>query len=95
MSSMTSTRTVRASVSGRVQGVAYRMSLMREATSLGLAGWVRNSPDGRVLFLASGPPESVAALLEWARRGPAYARVDVLETVEVDEQPPATFEIRY
>ena len=92
---MGSTRTVRGSVSGRVQGVAYRMSLMQQATALGLAGWVRNSPDGRVLFLASGAPESVRALLDWARRGPAFARVDALEVEDVDEQPPATFEIRY
>ena len=92
---MGSTRTVRGSVSGRVQGVAYRISLLREATSLGLVGWVRNSPDGRVLFLASGAPGSVEALLDWAWRGPALARVDAVEVEDVDEQPPATFEIRY
>ena len=92
---MGSARTVRGSVSGRVQGVAYRISLLREATALGLTGWVRNSPDGRVLFLASGAPESVRALLDWARRGPALARVDALEVEDVDEQPPTTFEVRF
>ena len=92
---MGSARTVRGSVSGRVQGVAYRMSLLREATALGLTGWVRNSPDGRVLFLASGAPESVGALLDWARRGPALARVDELDVEDVDEQAPATFEVRF
>ena len=63
--------------------------------ALGLTGWVRNSPDGRVLFLASGAPESVGALLDWARRGPALARVDALEVEDVHEQPPATFEVRF
>ena len=92
---MGSTRTVRGSVSGRVQGVAFRFSLLREAQDLGLTGWVRNTPDGRVLFLASGAPESVDALLDWARRGPPLARVDALEVADVDEDPPATFEVRY
>ena len=92
---MDSTRMVRGSVSGRVQGVAYRMSLLREARALGLAGWVRNSPDGRVLFLASGTSKSIDALLKWARRGPALARVDALDVEDADEAPPATFEVRF
>ena len=92
---MASTRTVRGSVSGRVQGVAFRFSLSREAQGLGLTGWVRNTPDGRVVFLASGAPESVKALLDWARRGPPLARVDALQVEDTDEPPPATFEVRY
>lgn len=92
---MEAIRTVRGSVSGRVQGVAYRMSLLREATALGLTGWVRNSPDGRVLFLACGKPDSVTVLLDWARRGPASARVDALTVEDVDEEVPLTFEVRY
>ena len=92
---MSSTRTVRGSVSGRVQGVAYRISLVREANALNLTGWVRNSPDGRVLFLASGAPDSVEALLEWARHGPALARVATLDMQDVEETPPATFEVRF
>ena len=71
------------------------MSLLREATALGLSGWVRNSPDGRVLFLASGTSNSVTALLDWARHGPALARVDALTVEDVDEEPPATFEVRF
>lgn len=92
---MDSTRTVRGSVSGRVQGVAFRFSLMREAQDLGLTGWVRNTRDGRVLFLASGAPKSVDALLDWARRGPPLARVDALTVADVDEEPPAGFQVRY
>lgn len=68
---------------------------MREATALGLAGWVRNSPDGRVLFLASGPSDAVGALLKWARRGPSLARVDAFTVEDVDEAPPASFEVRF
>ena len=69
--------------------------MLREATALGLSGWIGNSPDGRVLFLASGAPESVGALLDWARRGPALARADALAVEDVDEQAPATFEMRF
>lgn len=80
------TRRVRAIVSGRVQGVAYRFSAQDEADRLGLAGWVRNLPDGRVEVVAQGPPEKVQALVEWCRRGPPLARVT---SVEVEDLEPA------
>ncbi len=79
------TRTVRAIVSGRVQGVAFRFSTQDEAESLGLVGWVRNLPDGRVEVLAQGPPEKVEALIQWCWRGPPLARVT---SVEVEELAP-------
>ena len=71
------------------------MSLLREAMALGLTGWVRNTADGRVVFLASGAPESVAALLDWARHGPPHAKVDALHVEDVQELPPGGFEVRY
>ena len=62
-------------VSGKVQGVFYRQSTLEEATRLGLAGWVRNLPDGRVEAVAEGPREALDALLAWCRRGPPAAHV--------------------
>lgn len=61
---------------GRVQGVGYRWALCAEAQRLGLVGWVRNRQDGTVETLVSGAAEAVEALVVWARRGPAMARVE-------------------
>lgn len=76
---------VRVLVSGRVQGVWYRETCRREAERLGVAGWVRNRPDGRVEIEAEGPRPAVDALVGWARRGPPRAVVDtlVVEDLEV------------
>lgn len=70
-----------------MQGVAYRASFQRQASALGLAGWVRNCPDGTVEFLVQGEPGPVEELLAWARRGPALARVTELEVRDVDGHP--------
>ncbi|HEY3110785.1 MAG TPA: acylphosphatase [Chloroflexota bacterium] len=62
-------------ISGLVQGVGFRLATQREASRLGLAGWVRNLPDGRVEAVAEGSDESIERLVDWCRRGPAGARV--------------------
>jgi acylphosphatase len=67
-----------------VQGIGFRDALRSEALRLGVTGWVRNLTDGSVEALAQGDPAAVAALLEWARRGPPAARVE-----RVERGPPA------
>jgi acylphosphatase len=62
-------------VSGRVQGVWFRDACRREAEAQGLAGWVRNRPDGKVEAAFEGPSEAVAALVTWCATGPPRARV--------------------
>lgn len=66
-------------VSGRVQGVSYRANAAAMAQRLGLAGWVRNLPDGRVELLAQGDEKSLRSLLAWAHQGPVMARVEHVE----------------
>ncbi len=66
-------------VSGIVQGVFYRQSAVFEAGRLGLAGWVRNLPDGRVEAVAEGRREDVESFVAWCRRGPPAAEVSAVE----------------
>jgi acylphosphatase len=72
-------------VSGQVQGVFFRDTCRREAARRGVAGWVRNCPDGTVEAVFEGPEDAVSAMVVWARRGPAHAVVD--DVRETEEQP--------
>jgi acylphosphatase len=71
-------------VSGRVQGVGFRVACAREAGAAGLAGRVRNLPDGRVEAVFEGPASQVDALVAWCRRGPRGA---VVRDVRVSKEP--------
>jgi acylphosphatase len=63
-------------ISGAVQGVFFRATCAREAARHGVAGWVRNLPDGSVEAVIEGHAEAVEAMTAWCRRGPDGARVD-------------------
>ena len=76
---MSDRRRVRVVVRGRVQGVAFRAYTADEARRAGVAGWVRNRPDGAVEAAFEGTRGAVDALLAFVRRGPRAARVEVLE----------------
>lgn len=84
-------RRVRAIVSGRVQGVAFRATTAEQATQLGVVGWVMNRSDGSVEIEAEGAPEQVAALLAWCEQGPPHARVS---RFVVEELTPAAPHVR-
>jgi acylphosphatase len=94
---LTRKRQVRMLISGRVQGVCFRAYTREEACRLGLKGWVRNLPDGRVEVLAQGDPAKVGVLESWCHQGPPHARVWQVEVVEeasdAEELPP--FDITY
>src|SRR5262245_15359814 len=72
----------RVAIRGRVQGVGFRAWVEHGALRRGLEGWVRNRRDGSVEAVFAGPTETVLAMIEACRHGPAGARVDA-----VDESP--------
>lgn len=71
---------VRVVVTGRVQGVFYRATCLSEARARALAGWVKNTRDGRVEAAFEGADEVVDDMLAWCRVGPPSARVDEVES---------------
>lgn len=93
---MTEQQGARWFVSGRVQGVGFRYFVRRAAEPLGLVGWVRNLPDGRVEVVGSGSREAVAELHSALARGPRFARVDNVEMNEIphDVMIPNSFIIK-
>lgn len=81
-------------VSGRVHGVFFRDTTRRRADALGVAGWVRNTPEGGVEAVFEGESAAVEQLVDFCRRGPSRAEV---VSVEVIEEPPeglVGFEVR-
>jgi acylphosphatase len=81
-------------VHGRVQGVFFRAEARARAQSLGVAGWVRNAPDGSVEAVFEGEAERVESMVEWCRRGPAGAVVDDVEIVREEPTGEAGFRVR-
>ena len=87
---------VHVTVTGTVQGVAFRAMTRREAIRNRVSGWVRNLPDGRVEAVFEGADDAVDRVVSWCRQGPRMAAVEFIETAE----EPWTgefreFEIRY
>lgn len=72
-------------VHGYVQGVSFRFYAQRQARLLGLAGWVRNCPDGTVEAVVQGDDESVRQFVAWAHQGPGGAEVRHVDAV--NEEP--------
>jgi acylphosphatase len=81
-------------VSGKVQGVWFRASTQDQAQTLGLVGWTRNLPDGRVEVLAFGEQEKLVLLLEWLKVGPPLARVDEVIQEEILWQEHTRFAVK-
>lgn len=81
-------------IRGRVQGVAFRWSTCEAAEAAGVAGWVRNRPDGSVEAVLEGNPEVVARVEAFCRSGPPAARVEAVEAVDETPEDLDGFEIR-
>lgn len=86
--------TVKCTVAGKVQGVCYRASTCEQAAALGLRGWVRNLPDGRVELVMQGEAQAVESLAAWLWQGPPAAHVVSVALEQHDEKVGAGFEVR-
>ena len=80
-------------IKGKVQGVFFRASTKNKADSLGIKGWVRNTPEGNVEVKANGDPLVLEEFVEWCKTGPSQARVTGVERVVVEEEKFSDFRI--
>lgn len=88
-------KTVEIYVSGVVQGVGFRYFTMKVAKELGVKGYVRNLPDGRVYIRVSGDEAMIDKFLSAIRKGPASAIVKRVEVKDAISEIFQNFEIRY
>ena len=84
----------RFTVHGRVQGVGFRFFTRERAALEGLAGWVKNVPDGTVEAEVEGDREAVDRFERALRHGPAGSRVDSVEALDVTPEQRRGFEVR-
>jgi acylphosphatase len=88
-------RRVKILVSGRVQGVYFRMFTQNKAKQFDIKGCARNLPDGRVEIIAEADHGSLESFIKWCHKGPVTARVDDVEIIELESDEALTsFEIR-
>jgi len=86
----------RAIISGRVQGVFFRMETRRAAERYGVFGWVRNRRDGTVEALFEGDKKCVESILQWCKKGPPHSKVkDIKVSWDTYSGEFTQFEIRY
>lgn len=80
-------------ISGKVQGVFFRASAKEKADELGIMGFVKNQPDGRVYIEAEGNNEQLHDLKTWCSHGPARAQVESVEIKEGELQHFSQFSV--
>ncbi len=73
---------VHTKITGRVQGVFFRMETQKVAEAHNVCGWVKNNPDGSVEAVFEGEKENVEEVIRWCHQGPPSARVDSLDVSE-------------
>lgn len=81
-------------VRGHVQGVFFREATRRRARSAGVAGWIRNNPEGTVEAVFEGEPDAVELLVAFCREGPRGARVEWVDVGAEEPEGLAGFEAR-
>ena len=81
-------------VRGSVQGVFFRDSCRREASSRGVAGWVSNRRDGAVEAVFEGEADAVQAMVDWCGHGPRGAQVESVDESTEEPEGLSGFDIR-
>ena len=81
-------------VHGSVQGVFFRDTCRRQASSRGVAGWVTNRPDGAVEAVFEGEPVAVSSMVDWCSQGPRGADVDSVDEATEEPEGLSGFQIR-
>jgi acylphosphatase len=81
-------------VTGKVQGVWFRVNTKDKADELGLSGYVQNKPDNSVFIEVSGDEELINEFLHWVKKGPELARVNDIIVEENNKEYNSGFEIR-
>jgi acylphosphatase len=81
-------------VHGAVQGVFFRDTTERQASGRGVAGWVRNRPDGTVEAVFEGEPDAVERMVGFAYEGPRGAEVEQVETFDEEPEGLSGFRVR-
>lgn len=66
-------------VTGKVQGVGYRLYIATKAQNLGITGWIKNNSDGSVEGVFEGEEDLLKKIIEWCKEGPPFAQVDNVE----------------
>lgn len=84
----------RVKVSGEVQGVFFRDTCKQQAEAAGVAGWVRNAPDGAVEAVFEGEPDAVEGLVAWCHGGPDQAHVADVDVSEEEVEGLKGFAVR-
>ena len=86
-------KTLRLVIHGRVQGVFFRDSMLRQAQNLAVYGWVRNRSDGTVEAAVHGVSAAVDAIVRWAQHGPQHALVKCVD-ISPDDGSYTSFEVK-
>ncbi|HKL00208.1 MAG TPA: DNA polymerase IV [Desulfotignum sp.] len=90
------TQSMKVLISGKVQGVFFRMETRKAAEKNGVTGYVRNRADGSVEAVFQGTPDQLAQMEKWCHTGAPASRVDRVVTEDMPSAPDfSTFEIRY
>ena len=83
-------------ISGRVQGVFFRLETKHASDGFRVFGWVRNKRDGTVEAMFEGSEKSVMSILEWCKKGPPIARVTNVDVAWEDYRgESSSFDVTY